>query len=295
MNILVVGSINMDLVLSVDHIARPGETILSNGYERFFGGKGANQAVAAAQLGANVSFIGAVGEDDFGSTILEHFQQKGLNTEGIKQAGQTGTAMIQVSKDGENSIVLVPGANHALTVEDIANQEQLFEACDLLLVQLEVPLPVIEKAVEVANAKGKTVVVNPAPAQVLTPQLLQNVDFLTPNEHELALLSGQKIDSLEGVVIASRSILSQGVKHVITTLGGKGSVHVTSDSYEVVESEQLQPVDTTGAGDAYNAGFATGILSGLSIADAMKLATKVSRIVILKEGAQPPIPAMKDI
>ncbi|QDP41374.1 PfkB family carbohydrate kinase [Radiobacillus deserti] len=192
-------------------------------------------------------------------------------------------------------MVLVPGANHTLSVEDITKQEALFDSCDILLTQLEVPLSVVEKAVELAYSKGKTVILNPAPAQVLSPKLLKMVHYLTPNEHELATISREKVESIDDAIQASHQVISLGVEHVITTLGAKGSIHVTQDSHDLVHSEPMQPVDTTGAGDAYNAGLATGLLTGLSVLDTMHLATKVSRKVIMKEGAQPSIPTMEEI
>lgn len=293
MNILVVGSINIDLVLEVQHIVKRGETILSSSYERFFGGKGSNQAVACARLGANVSFIGAVGNDDDGKSIINLYESLGINTNGVQMLGQTGMAMIQLSEDGENAIVLVPGANDLVMPEDIDSHATLFDKCDVLLIQQEIPMKTVERAIELAHSKQKKIILNPAPVKPISDFALSKVDFLTPNEVELASITGSDVNSVEDALRVGQLLLQKGVKNVITTLGKNGSVWVNHQT--VLPALSVSVVDTTGAGDAFNAGFAVGIASNLTVLQAMELGTKVAAHVVQQKGAQPLLPSIDTI
>ncbi|MBB6454584.1 ribokinase [Salirhabdus euzebyi] len=293
MNVLVVGSINMDFVMDVKEIVKPGETTSSNNYEMFYGGKGSNQAVNCANLGADVSFIGSLGEDDYGRRIMNHFNKVGIQTEGVSVRSQTGIAVIQIDSNGENAIVLVPGANYSLTEEDVKMNDYLFRECDIVLLQLEIPIQVVEKAVDLACNYGKKIILNPAPVKKLSSNLLNKIDILTPNKIELEELTGIKVNSLEDIVKAGRLLINKGVNKIITTLGSKGSVLITKESYHAVPSEKCSVVDTTGAGDAYNAGLAVGLVHGLSEISAMELATRVSAFVVGERGAQPKVPSIK--
>lgn len=229
MNVLVIGSINMDLVLSVKEIVKPGETTTSTSYTTNFGGKGSNQAVACRHLGADVSFIGSVGTDEFGDAIMENYDQLGIETSGILKEGQTGIAMIQVNEVGENSIVLVPGANHQVSKAEIDRHRSLIEACDVVLMQLEIPIETVEYGIDQAKALDKKVVLNPAPANELSREALRKVDLLTPNEIELAGLSGLPVHDLEHAEAAAKMLLDEGVGEVVVTLGRHGSLLVTKE------------------------------------------------------------------
>mgnify|MGYP001157831902 FL=1 len=293
MKVVVIGSINMDLVLGVKEIVKPGETVSSSYYSTSFGGKGSNQAVACARLGAEVSFIGSVGQDDFGEAILENYRELGIETQGISVKGQTGFAIIQVNDYGENSIVIVPGANHQVSKKDIDENMELIEEADLVLLQLEIPLETVEYAVSVAKKLGKKVVLNPAPAQQLSSELLSQIDILTPNEIELAELSGLPVHDLEHAEAAAKLLLDEGVGQVVVTLGRLGSLLVREEDDYYVEPAETDVVDTTGAGDAYNAGLVTGLTYGMPIQQAMELATLVAGYTVSRKGAQPAIPPIQ--
>ncbi|MFC0015331.1 MULTISPECIES: ribokinase [Allobacillus] len=292
MNVLVIGSINMDLVLSVKEIVKPGETTSSTSYTTNFGGKGSNQAVACRHLGADVSFIGSVGADEFGEAILANYDELGIESSGIAKEGQTGIAMIQVNEAGENSIVLVPGANHQVSKTDIDRHRPLIEACDVVLMQLEIPIDTVGYAIHQAKALNKKVVLNPAPANELSREALRQVDLLTPNEIELAGLSGLPVHDLEHAEAAAKMLLNEGVGEIVVTLGRQGSLLVTKEESFYLEAEEVKVVDTTGAGDAYNAALVTGLSNGMPIKQAMKLATLVAGYTVSVKGAQPKLPSM---
>nr|WP_289037116.1 ribokinase [uncultured Allobacillus sp.] len=292
MNVLVIGSINMDLVLSVKDIVKPGETTSSTSYTTNFGGKGSNQAVACRHLGANVSFIGSVGADEFGEAIMENYRQLGIDSSGISKKGQTGIAMIQVNEVGENSIVLVPGANYQVSKADIDRHRSLIEACDVVLMQLEIPIETVEYAIDQAKALNKKVVLNPAPANELSRETLRKVDLLTPNETELAGLSGLPVHDLEHAEAAAKMLLDEGVGEIVVTLGRLGSLLVTKEESYYLEAKDVKVVDTTGAGDAYNAALVTGLSDGVPIKQAMMLATLVAGYTVSVKGAQPKLPSM---
>ncbi|MBR7552631.1 ribokinase [Allobacillus sp. GCM10007491] len=292
MNVLVIGSINMDLVLSVKDIVKPGETTSSTSYTTNFGGKGSNQAVACRHLGANVSFIGSVGADEFGEAILTNYDELGIETSGISKEGQTGIAMIQVNEAGENSIVLVPGANYQVSKADIDRHRSLIEACDIVLMQLEIPIETVEYAIEQAKTLGKKVVLNPAPANEISREALRQVDLLTPNETELAGLSGLPVHDLEHAEAAAKMLLDEGVGEIVVTLGRQGSLLVTKEESFYLEAKKVEVVDTTGAGDAYNAALVTALSDGLTIKQAMKLATLVAGYTVSVKGAQPKLLSM---
>lgn len=295
MKIAVVGSINMDLVSHVHHLPKAGETISSHDFRLIPGGKGANQAVAAARLGAHVSMIGMVGEDENGSKMLNSLTEARVHVEGIKRSGTTGMAFINVSDDGENNIVLVPGANAQMSVEHIEQNLSILVESDVVLLQLEIPLPVVEYVVKKASGLGKLVILNPAPAQALSPELLQYVHTLTPNETELASLSGMPTATLSEVEAAAKKLLASGPKRVIVTLGEKGALLVTPDGATHVPACRVEPVDTTAAGDSFTAAFAVGIAKGMPEAEAAAFASRVAAIVVTRHGAQPSLPTLAEV
>lgn len=289
-NIIVAGSINIDLVYEVPRIVKEGETIHSTKHAMFFGGKGANQAVTAGQLGADVRFIGSVGADDHGVRAKENMEQKNVNTAAVSLQGATGQAIIQLSDEGENSIVLFPGANFFVTPEQIQKSKVIFEKCDILLLQLEIPMEAVEKAAELAFAKGAEIILNPAPARDIPDSLLKKVSILTPNETELELLTGITADSEENLIKACSIMLGKGVQAVVVTLGSKGAFYMTSEESGFVAAEIAVAVDTTGAGDSFNGALAVALCNGDLLTDAITYASKVAAFVVTEMGAQPEIP-----
>lgn len=290
MNITVVGSTNMDLVYLVPHIVTAGETLHSTKHELFFGGKGANQAVTASQLGANVHFVGNVGADSFGEQIMQNLQDKGVNTAAIQSVGMTGQAIIQLADSGENSIVLFPGANFLVTSEQLEECTERLTSSDILLLQLEIPIPAVETAAYIASQKDVKIILNPAPAQLISDSLLSKVSILTPNETELAILTGLKIETEEDLFQACSLLLQKGVEAVVVTLGAKGAYYMSHDEHGHIQANEVVVKDTTGAGDAFNGALAVALCQGNSLKDSIHYASKVSAYVVTQMGAQPSIP-----
>lgn len=290
MNITVVGSTNMDLVYLVPHIVKAGETLHSTKHELFFGGKGANQAVTAGQLGANVHFIGNVGADDFGEQIIQNLQNKNVNTAAVQKVGMTGQAIIQLADSGENSIVLFPGANFLVTTEQIEEKTERITSSDVLLLQLEIPMPVVETAANIASQKDVKIILNPAPAQQISDTLLSKISILTPNETELAILTGLKTETEEDLFQACSLLLQKGVEAVVVTLGAKGAYYMNHYEHGHVQANNIDVKDTTGAGDAFNGALAVALCQGNTLKDCILYASKVAGFVVTQMGAQPSIP-----
>ena len=295
MNIGVVGSLNIDLVSHVRHLPKAGETISSYSFETIPGGKGANQAVAASRLGANVYMIGRVGNDSYGEILLENLKASGVHTEGVQQEGTTGMAFINVSDSGENNIVLVPGANAQMTNEDIDKFGSILEMCEMILVQLEIPLNVVEYVVKRAAEWGKKVILNPAPAQKLSPEVLKTVYTVTPNETELEMVTGMPTETIPQVVAAAKQLLAMGAEQVIVTMGERGALLVRKEAAVTIPAYKVAAVDTTAAGDSYTAAFAVGKGNGMSDAEAAAFAAKVAAIVVTRKGAQPSLPTLDEV
>jgi len=290
--ILVVGSINMDLVLRVPHSPVPGETILGSNFQTFPGGKGANQAVAAARMGGEVTLIGKVGNDDFGKVLTQGLVENKVITDYVVKDpdARTGIAMIIVADNGENMIALASGANMNISTDDIQKEEDLFSKTNLLMAQLETPLPAMIKAVELAHAHNVLVVLDPAPAQPLPDSFLEQVDVLTPNESELAILTGED-DIDRGIKI----LRDRGVKNVVVTLGAKGArlVNETTDLY--IPSYKVVPVDSTAAGDAFNGALAVALAEGKSLVEAAQYGMAAGALATTKSGAQPSLPTREAV
>ena len=295
--ITVVGSLNMDLIVRTPRIPSPGETIIGSGFHTAPGGKGANQAVAAARLGAQVSMVGRVGKDEFAATLLENLTLANVNTQFIIQDPEspTGVALIEVDDSGENSIVVASGANMRVTSLDVdAAQEAIF-AADLLLLLLEIPLKVVIQAAVLAKRKNITVILNPAPARKLTSELLNLVDILIPNEIETALLTGLPVGSQYEIKVAASSLLTSGIKTVILTLGEKGALLTQEGKSEIFPAFQIKPVDTTAAGDAFIGGFAVALAEGKSMTEAIRWGNAAGALATTRLGAQPSLPMRQDV
>ncbi|MGI5975272.1 MAG: ribokinase [Paludibacter sp.] len=295
--IVVVGSCNTDMVVKSDRLPVPGETVLGGAFMMNPGGKGANQAVAIARMGGNVTFISKTGNDLFGRQSLEMYANENINTDYIfsDQNLPSGVALIMVDRNGENCIVVASGANSSLSPKDIDKAKHVIESADILLMQLEVPVDTVEYAAKLAFEKGIKVVLNPAPAAFLSNEILHCLYTIIPNEIEAEILSGIKISNTESAKQAADIIAAKGVDKVVITLGSQGSLIKDESKYTFVPAEKVEAVDTTAAGDTFCGAFCVGISEGLSIEDAVKMATKAAGITVTREGAQASIPYRKEL
>ena len=296
-SIAVVGSLNMDLVIRSPRIPRPGETILGGELHTVPGGKGANQAVAAARLGARVSMIGRVGQDAFAAPLLENLVADGIDHAFVLQDGgtATGVALIVVDDNGENSIVVSSGANMRLSPTDVESAEPAIAAADLLVLQLEVPLESVIRSAELARAHGVKVVLNPAPARLLPAELLSMIDILVPNESEAALLTGLPAGTLAEAAEAVEALLGSGVGTVILTLGARGALPARKGEMRVVPAFEVEPVDTTAAGDAFVAGLSVALAEGRRLYEAVRWGNAAGGLAATKLGAQTSLPTRQSL
>lgn len=293
-DILVVGSLNADLVVRTPRFPAPGETLEGEDLAIFPGGKGANQAVAAARQGAQVAMVGRVGSDSFGPLLTENLRANQVDVTHVRTArGATGTAVILVEASGQNSIVLSPGANRQVGPEDLDALE--FEKASLLLLQFEIPLATVQRAASLARARGARVLLNPAPAQAIPEALLAEVDILIPNESELVTLSGRPVGSLDEVEAAARSLLARGPSNVIVTLGPEGALLVSAAGAVHLPGYPVEAVDTTAAGDAFIGGLAAALLQGASPTEAVRRGNASGALAATRPGAQPSLPSGEEV
>ena len=295
--ILVIGSTNIDMIACVKHLPRPGETVGEARFMQSNGGKGANQAVAAARLGGDVAFVSCLGDDAGAAALRQQFAADGINTEALFTAKDTptGTALIFVSQDGENCIAVAPGANHSLTCEAIDAVADRIAGAEYLLVQLEIPMETVACAIEKAYAAGTRVVLNPAPAMPLADELLRKVYLITPNRTESETLTGIPVHTVQDASKAAGALLAKGVGNVIVTLGSEGALIRTPAEELLIPARTVTPVDTTAAGDSFNAGFSIGIARGYAIEDAIKLGNAVGALSTTKSGAQAAMPTQAEV
>jgi ribokinase len=294
--IVVVGSSNTDMILKLDRIPRPGETLLGGEFVVAAGGKGANQAVAAAQAGGSVTLVARVGKDMFGEQAVAGFVESGINVDYVQyDKAASGVALIFVAKDGENSIGVGGGANSRLSPADVRKAKSVFANADAVIMQLETPLETVQAAADLASASGARVILNPAPAQPLPDKLLKKVSILTPNETEAELLTGVKVTDELSCSRAADILLGKGVKTVIITLGARGSFVATAKSTQLVPGFKVKPVDTTAAGDTFNGSLAVALAEGMSMPDAVRFANAAGAISVTRLGAQPSAPKRKEI
>jgi ribokinase len=290
--VAVVGSLNMDLVIRVPELPGPGETVSGGDLFRNPGGKGANQAVAAARLGRRVAMVGCVGDDDAGRDLLASLQADGVDRSRVRVVDgvPSGTAFITVGEDGENQIVVSPGANARLTPEDVAAAQAVLAAAAVTLLQLEVPLEAVAAA---ASTAGGRVVLNPAPVRALPAELLGQVDVLVPNRVELAQLAGGPVP--ETVSEAARLAGRLAARAVVVTLGADGALVVEDGQAGHVPAVPVRPVDTTAAGDAFCGGLADALAGGAGLADAARRAVRVAAAACLRRGAQASLPTPAEL
>lgn len=295
--VVVLGSMNMDMTVSVEEIPGAGETLFGSELCYYPGGKGANQAVAAARLGAPVTFLGKVGEDAAGEQLVKALKKSGIDVSHIEvSAGQTtGAAMICVNRQGQNSIVVVPGANYQVDVDYVMRNRATIEQARVLLAQHEVPLEAVKAALQIAKQAGVTTILNPAPCVPLDQEMLALVDILVPNEHELARLVNSKTDTNEGVRQAGKRLLAQGVKHLVVTLGERGVMYLSAQKEQFYPAYRVHPVDTTAAGDSFLGGFVDRYLKCGDIAQAIGAGQQVASYAVQHEGAQSSLPTAEQL
>ena len=292
--IVVIGSINMDLVTICDRAPNGGETLLGTEFFQIPGGKGANQAVTIGKLGSRVVILGKVGDDLFGKELLSSMDKNGVDIQFIEKAPvSTGIAKIVVEKNGQNRILVVPGANSYVDIEYIDNHLDVIKDCDVVIGQLEIPISTVEYAFKKAKEYGKITILNPAPAIKLSEELIKNSDYIIPNESELEVITGMKIESFDGIIEAAKKVIKMGVKGLIVTLGEKGSLYLSGDKFTKHSAYKVKAIDTTAAGDSFIGGFVTRL--DLGVDKAIEFATKVSAISVTKRGAQTSIPTMEEV
>jgi len=301
--VLVVGSSNMDFVAQVASLPRPGETVMGGKFSTHLGGKGANQAVAAALAGAEVTFVARVGKDPVGDQMLASLREKGIALGFVirSEANPSGVAIIMVDAQGENIIAVCSGANLELSPEDAKAAESAFAAADVLVCQLETPMVTVRKALALARQRGACTVLNPAPAQQLAgatddlPALLSQVDVLTPNETEAEILTGLTVRDIEEAKAAGSRLLQAGAKNVVFTLGSNGALLVSEKGSQHFPSLPVQPLDTTGAGDAFSGALSARLALGRPLGEAIQFANAAAAISVTRLGAQESMPRREEV
>jgi ribokinase len=295
--VVVIGSLNMDLVTRAPRLPKGGETLIGQSFTTVSGGKGANQAVAAARLGAQVSMIGCVGNDAYGEALRGALLAEQIDCQAVSTIdGSSGVALIVVDDSSQNTIVIVPGANGALTAEAIDRFDSVIRAADVLICQLEVPDASVGHALKRGRELGKTVILNPAPvSRPLPSDWYASIDYLIPNESEASALSGLSVDSLDTAQAAATRLIALGADKVIITLGAQGSLFADGQRFEHFPAPVVKAVDTTAAGDTFVGGFAAALAAGKDEAQAIRFGQVAAALSVTRAGAQPSIPALSDV
>ena len=296
--ITVVGSYATGLTMKVERIPTVGETLLGTGYRVDYGGKGSNQAVGCARLGAKVSFVARIGTDPFGQMAMDLYRDEGIDVAYVKQSADapTGVGFIIVEgTSGHNCITIDPGANEFLTSVDVSLCEGAFNRSAVVLTQLEIPVAAAEAALACGRERGAVTILNPAPVRPLAPSILQMVDILTPNQSEAKVLAGLSPNADVEPELVARELIRSGVKQVVMTLGESGALIVTADSARRVPAVRMSAVDTTGAGDAFNAGLAMALACGASLEAAVHFAVVTGGLAVTREGVIPSLPSRNEV
>ena len=296
--IVVVGSINLDLVTNADHIPAAGETVQGRGFEMHPGGKGANQAVAVARLGYPVQMIGKIGSDVLGDQLWAHLKDAGVGLAGVERTeGSSGTAVIVVAPQGENCIVVTRGANARVLPDSVDRHFDIISGAGLVLTQLEIPLETVEHLAEVCFRLGIQLILDPAPARALTGKLLSSVSWFTPNETETAFYLRPMVHSsdVDSPSNAGRLLREKGPAGVILKMGSRGAYLVAEKFEQQLDAFQVEAVDTTAAGDAFNGAFAVGLMSGKSPVESTRFAVAAASFSVTRPGAQPSMPTLAEV
>lgn len=295
--VVVIGSLNMDLVTRAPRLPRGGETLIGESFATVSGGKGANQAVAAARLGAQVSMVGCVGSDAYGEELRGALLAEQIDCQAVSTVDDSsGVALIVVDDNSQNAIVIVAGANGALTAEVIDRFDAVLQAADVIICQLEVPDATVGHALKRGRELGKTVILNPAPASRPLPEdWYASIDYLIPNESEASALSGLPVDSLASAETAASRLISLGASKVIITLGAQGSLFANGKGFEHFPVPKVKAVDTTAAGDTFVGGFAAALAAGKGEGDAIRFGQVAAALSVTRAGAQPSIPTLSDV
>lgn len=295
--ILVIGSLNMDTVIETPRIPAPGETIMGKTVKLVPGGKGANQVYTIGKLGGNVSMIGAVGEDSFGEMLIDNLKRVNVDVSGVERiaGGTTGQAFIPVDDTGENSIIVIGGTNGLVDEALLRRHEDLMDACDIVVMQQEIPLSTVMAAKELAVEKGKTIIVDPAPAAAMPDEFWKDIDYMKPNETELGILVGRALHTQEEYQAAAHEMLRKGVKHLLVTLGGKGCLFLSKEEEEFIPAVKVKAVDTTAAGDCFTGAFAVALSQGKAEREAIAFAQRASAIAVTRKGAQTSVPSYEEV
>mgnify|MGYP000688455125 CR=1 FL=1 len=295
--IVIVGSANTDMVISADHFPLPGETLMGTNFMTNFGGKGANQAVAAARLGGQTVFIGKVGNDNLGTSIISNLEAEGINVSHLytTQETSTGVALITTIPSGENSIIVNAGANGQLTADDVRDSEEVLAEAGTVLMQLETPVAALTEAAKLGKKHGAFTVLNPAPASPLPHELLENIDLLIPNETEASSISGVEIKDESAAMEAISAIQGMGVKNVIITVGSKGAIAKVDGKMIMVPAFKVKAIDTTAAGDTFCGALCVALSEGKDIEAAIRFGNKASSVSVTRKGAQLSIPQRKEL
>lgn len=294
--IIVIGSSNTDMVVRSERLPRPGESVIGGGFMMAGGGKGANQAVAVARMDHRVIFTAALGRDMFGDAAVSSYQRFGIDTSYIvRKDAPSGVALIMVDSAGQNSISVALGANNSLSTEDIRGVLEQVEKDDIVLLQLEVPMATVDAAVDIAAAKGARVVLNPAPAAMVSEQTLSKLYLITPNQTEAQTLTGIEVKDEATASLAAQVLCSRGVGRVVITMGSLGAYLYEEGRGEIIEARKVAAVDTTAAGDVYNGALCAALAEGKSLREALTFATKASAISVTRVGAQPSVPTREEV
>ena len=296
MSVLVVGSLNVDLVTKMKKAPGPGETLAAIDFNMYPGGKGANQAVAIKRLGGNVTLAGALGNDSYGTFYHNVLVDEKMDERYIKRVeGRTGLAVIIVEENGENRIAIIHGTNFSFLANDVENLSIPLNEANICLTQLELPMETVEKFACLSKKASKTFILNPAPSVQLSDKLLKNISILTPNEHELGLIAGMDTTTDGQIEEAGRSLLKKGIGHLVITLGSRGALILDNEQKVFIPAYKVKPVDTTGAGDAFNGALAYCLDNNMSLKEAAEFANAVAALTVTKRGALVSLPRMKEV
>lgn len=295
--VVVAGSSNFDMVVNADRLPREGENLLASNLKFFPGGKGANQAVAVARLGARVTFIGAVGQDIIGDFLVGHLEKSGIDTRWVRRDStrSSGCAFIAIYPSGNNSIVVDPGANHTLAPEDIERAHEAIAACDAILTVLEIPMETVEAFLRAGRTAGKLTVLDAGPPRRFSAEILKLAQIVSPNETELEALSKEKVSGRESVKRAAKKLLELGAETVVVKMGSDGSMLVTAEGATHFPASKIKAVDPTAAGDAFTAALTVKLAAGEEIEDAIRYANFAGALAATKRGAQPSLPTRQEV